>query len=212
MEVVAVCVSGLKIVIHSGKPVETGIYKTPVRGPIMVRTLGLEGDRQADLKHHGGESKAVYAYPVEHYPFWQDRLGGESLPYGSFGENLSVRGLLESDVCIGDAYRVGSAVLEVTQPRVPCFKLDMCMGRPGVVRQFLHSGLTGFYFRVLQEGSIEAGTTIERLQRRPQALSVSAMHRLRHFERDNLSLVRRALENPALSPSWRDELNEFNRD
>jgi MOSC domain-containing protein YiiM len=151
---------------HMGKEVRTGIYKLPVPGPVMVRRLNIEGDEQGDLTVHGGVDKAVYCYPSEHYPAWVEELGRD-LPNGTFGENLTVSGLLEADLHAGDVLTVGDAVLQVSQPRFPCFKLGIKIGDQRFVQRFQLSGRSGFYCRVLQEGLIEAGQAISLLKRDP---------------------------------------------
>src|SRR6185295_12623664 len=128
-----------------GKAVLTGIFKQPVAGPVLVRALNLEGDVQADLAVHGGADKAVYAYPAEHYELWRRELPDLDLPWGAFGENLTTSGLDEDSVCLGDRFRIGGAELVVTQPRLPCYKLEVRFGRDGMVRRFLESRRTGFY-------------------------------------------------------------------
>jgi len=148
-----------------GDAVSTGIFKDPVHGSVRVAFLNLEGDRQADLTVHGGPNKAVYGYPSEHYEFWRAQRGRREVRWGAFGENLTTAGLLEDDVHVGDRYRIGSAALEVTQPRVPCFKLGIKFDDQRMPKQFLQSRRTGFYFKVLEEGEIAAGDKIERLAR-----------------------------------------------
>ncbi len=143
--------------------VRTGIFKEPVTGLVRVRTLGLVGDEQADLEVHGGPLKAVYAYPSEHYAFWTVELPGTPLPWGAFGENLTVSGLSESGVRVGDRFRIGSALLAATRPRFPCYKLGIKFGRADILDRFLASGRTGFYLRVLEEGELCAGDSIEAL-------------------------------------------------
>jgi MOSC domain-containing protein YiiM len=147
-----------------GKPMLTSIYKQPVEGPVMVRRLGVEGDEQADLRVHGGPDQAVYCYPAKHYARWQDELG-RTLEFGAFGENLTVSGLVESSVRVGDVLAVGDAVLQVTRPRFPCFKLGIKFGDQRFVGRFQKSGRSGFYCRVLQEGMIEPGQPIRLAER-----------------------------------------------
>src|SRR6187399_1564460 len=150
------------------EPVTTAIHKGPISGPVQVRLLNLDGDRQADLSVHGGPEKAVYVYPSEHYPFWRTELPGMELGWGVFGENFTTAGLLEDLVHIGDCFRAGSAEFVVTQPRMPCFKLGIRFNRSDMVKRFLQSGRTGFYLAVLREGEIGAGDSIE-----PVALDAS---------------------------------------
>lgn len=154
----------------------TGIYKTPVAGPVIVRMLNLDGDEQADLTVHGGVHKAVYLYPAEHYEAWRAELDRD-LDYGHFGENLTVTGLLEEQVHIGDQLAIGSVLLEVTQPRVPCFKLGIKMNDQRFLRRFLESGRSGFYCRVLREGSVEAGQNVELTGTDPSAPTIAEVVR-----------------------------------
>ncbi|MGE0687817.1 MAG: MOSC domain-containing protein [Dehalococcoidia bacterium] len=160
---VSVNVGRIRAVPYRGHQVRTGIYKAAVDGPVMVRSLNLDGDEQADLSVHGGVDKAVYLYPAEHYEAWQRELNRE-LDYGTFGENLTVTGLLEDVVRIGDELAIGRALLQVTEPRVPCFKLGIKMSDQRFLRRFLESGRSGFYCRVLREGAVEAGQSIELAQ------------------------------------------------
>jgi len=149
---------------HMDREVRTGIFKRPVEGPVMVRTLNIDGDEQGDLTVHGGVDKAVYCYASEHYPAWQEELGRE-LPFGTFGENLTVSGLFEDQLHVGDVLEVGDAVLQVVQPRFPCYKLGIKIGDQRFVKRFQESGRSGFYCRVLQEGNIEPGQPIKLTQR-----------------------------------------------
>src|SRR3989475_3585372 len=163
MRVVSVNVSLPKRVPYKGRTVSTAIFKEPVAGRIPVRSVGLRGDAVGDPRVHGAPNKAVYAYPREHYEFWTAELPDMTFPWGMFGENLTTEGLLEPDVRIGDRYRVGTAVLEATNPRFPCFKLGIRFGREDTLDRFLVSGRSGFYFRVTREGDVAAGDPIERL-------------------------------------------------
>ncbi len=190
-------------VIWQGRSVTTGIFKEPVTGPVTVRTLDLDGDAQADLSVHGGPDKAVYAYPVEHYEYWRNELPGMNLPYGMFGENFTTEGLLEKEVNIGDRFRVGEAELVVTQPRVPCYKLAVKFGRADILKRFLASRRSGFYFAVLREGEVQAGDEIKPLSRGGKGLSVDDIVRLYAFERDDLETLRRAVGHETLPESWR---------
>ena len=195
-----------RIVVINANEVPTGIYKEPVTGPVHVHKLGLEGDGQADLTVHGGEYQAVYAYPVEHYSSWQTELGETSFPPGTFGENLTVSGLLESDVCIGDEHRIGDLVLQVTSARIPCFKLGNKLHRPEILKPFLQSGRSGFYYRVVAAGTVTAGSDLEIVSRDPRKITVRAllgMHRLGEGDR---SSIRQALAIDALSPMVRKDL------
>lgn len=161
--VLAVSVASATTVPWESRRVRTGIFKEPVRGPVAVRRLGLEGDEQADLEKHGGPLKAVYAYPGEHYAFWRRELPETHLPWGAFGENLTITGLTEETVRSGDRFRIGTAFLAATKPRFPCYKLGIKFGSEAIIDRFLASGRTGFYLRVLEEGSVTAGDAIEGL-------------------------------------------------
>jgi MOSC domain-containing protein YiiM len=187
-----------------GDAVTTGIFKGPVEGPVMLRTLNLDGDKQADLSVHGGVSKAVYAYPREHYEFWKKELPDMNLPYGMFGENFTTEGLFEDSLNLGDRFRVGEAEIMVTEPRMPCYKLGVKFGRADIVKRFLVSRRTGFYFAVLQEGEVSAGDTIELLSRDGNNITVADATRLYAFEKDDLKLLQRVVKVEALSESWRD--------
>lgn len=186
-----------------GQVVNTGIFKDPIKGPVMLRTLNLDGDRQADLSVHGGVSKAVYAYPIEHYEFWQSELPDMKLPYGMFGENFTIEGLREDATFIGDRFRIGTAEIVVTEPRMPCYKLGLKFGRTDIVKRFLTSRRTGFYFAVLKEGEVEAGAALEPLSRDAHGITVADITRLYAFVKDDLQMLRRVVQLEALSESWR---------
>ena len=168
-----------------------------------LRTLNLDGDRQADLSVHGGPSKAVYVYPSEHYDYWKRELPEMKLPWGMFGENFTTAGLLESELNIGDKFRVGSAVVIVTEPRVPCYKLAIRFGRSDMIKSFLVSERTGFYFAVLQEGEVGVGDPIELIERSKDSLRVSDVTALYTHEKHNVGLLRRAIKVAALPESWK---------
>jgi MOSC domain-containing protein YiiM len=186
-----------------GDVVRTGIFKTPVAGRVHVGVTNIMGDGQADLTVHGGPAKAVYAYPSEHYPAWQRELGLSDLPWASFGENLTTRGLRESVVRIGDRYRIGGAEFIVTVPRMPCFKLEIRFGRSDMIRRFTSVDRSGFYLAVEREGDIGAGDAIEVIEQDARDLTVAEAFRLRvgGGPRDRLVL---AAAHPALAKSWRD--------
>jgi len=193
-----------RIVEYSGEPVATGIFKQPVPGPVMLRTLNLDGDRQADLSVHGGVSKAVYAYPSEHYEFWKKELPDMKLPYGMFGENFTTQGLFEDKLNVGDRLRVGKAELVVTEPRLPCYKLGIKFGRVDIIKRFLQNRRTGFYFAVLKEGEVKAGDELELLERDPNGITISDITRLYAFEKNDLKTMGRVVKLEALSESWRE--------
>jgi MOSC domain-containing protein YiiM len=171
MRILSVQVGRPRTVHHRGREIRSAIFKEPVLLPVRARRLGLEGDAQADLRVHGGPDKAVYAYDAAGYTHFRAGLGRE-LPYGHLGENLTVEGMPETEVRIGDVYRVGEALLQVTTPRSPCFKLAMRMEMPTFPKSFLESGHTGFYLRVLEEGDVAAGDAITLVSREPGAPTV----------------------------------------
>jgi MOSC domain-containing protein YiiM len=196
-----------RTVKFQGQTVTTGIFKEPVKGRIKLRRLNLEGDKQADLTVHGGLDKALYAYPAEHYDYWKKRLPNMTLPWAMFGENFTTEGLLEDQVNIGDVFRIGSSEVVVTQPRMPCYKLGVKFGRMDIVRQFMKSNLPGIYFRVLHEGEVGAGDTIELISRDENNVTVKDIFRLVTGE-GNLATIRRAVRIEALPEAWRQEFLE----
>ena len=203
MKIVSVNVGLPREVSWQGKLVTTGIFKKPVNGPVMMRMLNLDGDGQADLTVHGGASKAVYAYPSEHYDYWRTELPGIDLPWGMFGENLTTEGLLEEVVYIGDKFRIGEAEVIVTEPRMPCYKLGIKFGRADIIKRFLASRRTGFYFAVVREGMVGAGDAVELIGREQHEISVADITRLYAFEKDDLKGLRRAIEVEALPENWK---------
>jgi MOSC domain-containing protein YiiM len=203
MKVLSLNVSKPKVVQYRGQNITTGIYKTPVHGPHRVRATNIDGDGQADLTVHGGPDKAVYAFPSEHYVRYQKTLDHEPYDFGQFGENLTTEGLLEAEVRIVDRYRIGEAVLEVSQPRSPCLKFAIKMGTSMAVRLCLASAMTGFYFRVAREGVIEAGDAIERDFSNPDAPTVEDVHTLFYLDKDNVDGLKRASRCVALEDGWR---------
>jgi MOSC domain-containing protein YiiM len=203
MKLVSVNIGHPREVIYKGKTVTTGIFKEPVEGRIRLRTLNLDGDRQADLSVHGGLSKAAYAYPIEHYEYWREQLPGVDLPWGMFGENFTTEGLREDSVNIGDRFRMGAAEVMVTEPRLPCYKLAAKFGRDDIIKRFLHSGRTGFYFAVMQEGEVGTGDGIELVSRDEHSVTVADITRLYVREKDDVGTLRRAVQVTALPESWR---------
>ena len=204
MEIVSVNVGRPREVEWRGDVVRTSIFKEPVVGPVAVRRLNLKGDEQSDLSVHGGPNKAVYAYHAEHYEFWRNELPEAEFRWGSFGENLTSAGLPREDgVHIGDRLRAGSALFAVTQPRLPCFKLSVRFGRADMVKRFLASGRTGFYFSVVEEGVVAAGDAVEFMSRDPGRVSVADITRLYAHDRGDLETMRRAAALEALPEDWR---------
>jgi MOSC domain-containing protein YiiM len=197
------------VVLQDGQEVSTGIFKSPVQGRVQLRWLDLEGDQQADLTVHGGQDKAVYAYPSEHYPYWQKQLPGVDLPWGAFGENFTTAGLLEDTVCLGDSFRVGTSEVVVTQPRLPCFKLNLKFERGDMAKKFTASHRSGFYLRVLKEGEVGAGDEIVSLHQDENRVSISDTMRI--FRQDDgwKELLQRALRVKYLAASWREDFSQL---
>jgi MOSC domain-containing protein YiiM len=192
-----------------GTTVRTSIYKSPVAGAIRVGKLNLEGDQQSDPSVHGGVHKAVYVYPSEHYAWWRAQLDLPDLAWGAFGENLTVAGLTEAAVMIGDRLRVGTAELQVTQPRLPCYKLGIRFGRPDMEKRFLQSGRTGYYLSVVCEGALEAGDAVALVARAEESMSVAEVVALHRADRPDADLMRRAAELAALPPGMRDHFRKL---
>lgn len=208
MKIVSLNVSRPQLVVYEGSTISTGIFKKPVSGPVHLRTLNLDGDRQADLSVHGGPNKAVYAYPSEHYPFWRQELPGTDLPFGMFGENFTTAGLSEDDLHIGDRFQIGSAIVMVRQPRTPCYKLAIKFKRDDMLERFLVSGRSGFYFSVEQEGTVAAGDSFALLTRDGQGITIAEMNRLLVSERYDHRLLRKAIGTAALPQHWHDYFSE----
>ncbi len=189
-----------------GKTVRTAIWKTPVQGGRMVRRLNIDGDGQGDLAGHGGENRAVFVYQINSYLYWQSQLGRNDFTYGQFGENFTVDGLSDQEVCIGDRYRVGGALFEVTQPRVTCYRVGIRMEEPQMASLLVAHGRPGFYLRVLEEGEVEAGDEILRVASGPERMSVFEINALLYMPGHPRSQLERALRIPALSAGWRGSL------
>ena len=188
------------------KTVHTGIWKIPVQGPRMVRRLNIDGDGQGDLAGHGGEHRAVLVYQQDSYRFWEKQLGRAGIAYGEFGENFTVDGLPDSEVCIGDRYRIGKALFEVTQPRVTCYRAGIRVNEPAMAALLVKHGRPGFYFRVLEEGEVKAGDEIERVAEGPERVSVAEIDALLYLPGHPRDRLERALVIPALSAGWRHSL------
>ena len=207
MQIISVNVGLPREVNWQGKTVSTGIFKSSVNGTVAVRFLNLDGDKQADLTVHGGRDKAVYVYPSEHYAYWQKELAElKEWPWGIFGENLTIKGLLETDICIGDRLQIGSVELEVSQPRSPCYKLGIRFDRSDMVKRFLDSGLSGFYCRVLQEGELATGDALKLTHRDKYQVSIAELALISANKRTDPELLERALEVETLAKSWRKDL------
>lgn len=214
MHVVSVNVGLPRPARYGGRSYETAIFKTPVAGPVRVRRLNLDGDAQGNPKTHGGPDMAVYAFPAAHYPFWEREMATGPLPMGAFGENLTLAdgaqggasaggSLNESEVCIGDVFTVGTARLQVTEPRTPCHKLAMKFDDPDLPRRFAERGTVGYYFRVLDEGIVKAGAPVILESRDPAGVTVAEVLALWADKGAGVAALRRVLNVPALSATWR---------
>ena len=210
MKLVSVNVSLPLEVQHGSRVVQTGIFKKPVTGPVRVHSCNLEGDGQADLNNHGGEHKAVYAYSLDHYDYWRGVLNRKEMPYGQFGENITVSGLDEQESCVGDQLRIGTALVTITQPRVPCFKLGIRVGDERMPKLFSESARTGFYLRVLQEGVIEVEDSVDLVERGRGHVTVRTLFEayMRPTDKDAAQTLTQGLEVPELSPDWRASITK----
>lgn len=206
MKIVSINVGRPREVLWKGMTVQTGIFKEPVDGPVRIEQLNLAGDAQADLTVHGGKDKAVYAYPVEHYEYWRRELPETAVSWGMFGENLTTEGLSEESLFIGDQLKVGEAVLTVTQPRVPCYKLELRFGRDDIIKRFLWSGRSGFYFAVVEPGDVRVGNEIDIIERDKNGVSVADIYRLFVGQTDDPELQERAMRIDALPRIWKKQL------
>ncbi|MFB6366937.1 MOSC domain-containing protein [Paenibacillus elgii] len=203
IEILSLNVGMPKQVQFQQKDVSTGIFKTATDEALYLSYLNFEGDGQGDLVHHGGREKAVCVYPCEHYPFWEDELK-RPLEYGALGENLTIKGLLETDVCIGDVFELGKAIVQVSQPRQPCYKLTIRHGVPDMLLKVQQTGYTGFYFRVLAEGVVSKDDGLSLLHRHPKEITVSFANGIMHREKDNIEGIKQILEVQELSLNWRN--------
>lgn len=198
--------------VFGDKQIYTGINKRPVKEAVFLHRLNFAGDGQADLENHGGPDKAVCVYCHEHYAYWEKALG-RRLEIAAFGENLTVRGILEQDVCIGDVFRIGQAVVQISQPRQPCHKLAKKLDIPDFPLQIQQTGFTGYYFRVLEEGEIAPGAAVELVQKHPLGVTVAFANKIKYQQKNDSEGISRILAVDALSESWRDSftnrLNEL---
>ena len=208
MKLVSLNVGRPRLIVYNGKTINTGIFKQPVSGPVQLRTLSLDGDRQADLSVHGGPYKAVYGYPAEHYLFWRQAFPDADLPWGTFGENFTTSGLAEDELHIGDRFQIGSSIVMVRQPRTPCYKLNAKFQRDDILERFLHSGRSGFYFSVEQEGLVAEGDDFLLLKRNAEGITLSEMNRLYVREKYNQDLLHKAVYTAALPEDWREYFSE----
>ena len=202
MMLLSINVAQPRAVTVNGRSYRTGIYKRHRMGRVFLSRLGLDGDGQGDTKHHGGPHQAVYCYAHENYNYWAAELGRVDFHYGEFGENLTLLGLLESTVCIGDVFRIGGAVIQVSQPRVPCYKLADKLGIPGFEKTFLRANRIGFYARVLEEGVLEAGDPIEQVEKDAIGMTIAEVNAALYLDK-RPDAAARAARIEALSPEWR---------
>ena len=204
MKIVSLNVARPRLTVYRGETINTGIFKKPVSGRIALRTLNLDGDRQADLTVHGGPYKAVYAYPSEHYEYWQRQLPGMDLPWGIFGENFTTVGLSEDELHVGDRFRIGSSTLMVRQPRMPCYKLAARFQRDDVIERFLSSGRSGVYFSVEEEGEVGNGDSFDLISQNQDGITIAEMNRLFVREKYNHDLLQKAIATAPLPETWRE--------
>lgn len=187
----------------NGKTIKTSIYKNKIEGVVRVSKTNIEGDQQADLTVHGGEDKAVYAYPIEHYDFWKKKRSDLKFSPGVFGENLSVSGM-DEQICIGDTFQIGEVVVSVTTPRMPCFKLGIKMKDPSFIKDFMNAQKNGFYFKVLEEGEIASGNVIDKLGDDGHQLTVLEVVQLYTTKKEDTVLLQKAVDSPSLPADWKD--------
>ena len=203
MKLISLNVARPHLMVYKGVTINSGIFKKPVQGRVRLSSSNLDGDRQADLSVHGGPYKAVYAYPSEHYEFWRKELPDAELPWGAFGENFTTEGL-EEDLHVGDRFQIGSAVLMVRQPRMPCYKLAAKFQRDDMIERFLRSGRSGFYLSVEHEGEVGAGDSFELLSGSSDSVTIAEMNRLFFREKYNRDLLQKAVATAALPGDWRE--------
>ena len=192
-----------------GRTVRTAIWKEPLEGPRMVRRINIDGDDQADRVAHGGEHRAVFVYQIESYRYWERELGRDDFTYGQFGENFTVEGLADEDVCVGDRYRIGGALFEVTQPRVTCYRVAIRMDEPAMPALLVAHHRPGFYLRVLEEGPVQAGDAIVKVADGPERLTIAQVDALLYLPQRSRQLLRRALRVPALSEGWQESFRDL---
>jgi len=206
VKLISLSVARPRLTVYKGTTINTGIFKEPVVGRVALRTLNLDGDQQADLSVHGGPLKAVYAYPAEHYEYWRRQLPDMDLPWSTFGENFTTEGLTEETVQVGDRFRIGSSIVMIRQPRVPCYKLAAKFQRDDILQRFLRSGHSGFYFSVEQEGGVEAGDSFQLISREDNAITIAEMNLLFVKEKYNRDLLQKAIATAGLPRDWREYL------
>jgi len=210
MKIISTNISRTKTVIHNGKPIETGIFKEPTNDEVFIDKLNIIGDEQADRIHHGGEHKAVYAFSYDHYDYWKSILNNKDISSGMFGENFTISHFSEENINIGDQFRFGTALLEVSQPRVPCFKLGIAFDNEEILKLFTQNFCTGVYLRVLESGWAKTGDTVSIEKKMTHNMSIKTLFQA-YFDRqymDSESLLFDALQLPELAPEWKDKLKK----
>jgi MOSC domain-containing protein YiiM len=208
MRIVSINCSKGQTVLWKGKEVRTSIFKTPVDGPVMIERLNVAGDRQSDLRVHGGLDKAVYSYDLQDYDWWRAELNKELTP-GAFGENLTTDGVLDRTICVGDVVQVGSALLQASQPRLPCYKLGVKFEDELMPKRFMKARRWGIYFRVLQEGLVQADDEVTLITEEPQRVTIAQLAEMATTRTPDISLIERALAIPSLTESWKNALSEI---
>lgn len=209
MKIISTNIGKPTIIEWRGQKVETGIYKFAVESPIFLGTDDVANDHVIDRRYHGGLDKACYLYSADHYPFWQNKYPNQDWKWGMFGENLTVSGLNESEFRIGDRFQIGNAVVQVAQPRQPCFKLGVRFGDQSVVSDFWTLPYPGFYVRVLSQGEVKTGDEMVRIESNPESLSVSQVFSIFHHNRSNVELIQRAIAEPFLAESCRRDIEKL---
>jgi len=204
VKIISLNVARPRLTVYHGETISTGIFKKPVSGRIALRTLNLDGDQQADLTVHGGPYKAVYAYPSEHYEYWQRQLPDMGLTWGIFGENFTTEGMAEDDLHVGDRFRIGSSTVMVRQPRMPCYKLAARFQRDDMIERLLYSGRSGFYFSVEQEGEVGVGDSVELVSQNHDGITIAEMNQLFVQEKYNHDLLEKAIATAPLPETWRE--------
>jgi MOSC domain-containing protein YiiM len=204
MKLISLNVARPRLMVYKGNTINTGIFKQPVSGTVQLGRLNLDGDRQADLSVHGGPNKAVYGYPSEHYEFWRQEFPDMDLPWGMFGENFTTTGLFEDELHIGDRLQIGSAVIVVRQPRMPCYKLAAKFQRDDILQRFLASGRTGFYFSVEQEGELATDDSFRAISHDEAGITIAEMNRLFVADKYDRKLLNKAMNTKSLPEDWRE--------
>ncbi|AGH80892.1 MOSC domain-containing protein [Psychromonas sp. CNPT3] len=210
MKIISTNISKVKTIIHNGKEIRTGIFKEPTSEEVVIGQLNIKGDEQADLIHHGGEHKAVYAFCSSHYAYWQKVLGIDNLSSGIFGENFTISNLSEAHLNIGDQLRIGTALLEVSQPRVPCFKLAIALDNKNILKLFTQNYCTGVYFRVLEAGVAKTGDSVVIEKKSTHGISIKTLFQA-YFDSkfvDSKHIFTKALALKELAPEWKEKLKK----